>query len=105
MYFSDYQNHQSVQIRSSLLWEYAIDDVDYDSMKTVIVQRVVERGRTEDFYAILNRFGLEEVRNTIKEIAYLSDKDIAFVCTKFNLNRNELKCYSKQQLRNQHWNS
>lgn len=105
MYFSDYKNHPINQIRSSLLWEYASDEIDYDSMKTVIVQRVIERGRIEDFYAILNRFGLDEVKKAIKEIAYLSDKDIAFVCIIFDLNKKEFKCYSMKQLKHQHWSS
>lgn len=105
MYFSDYQNHQIIHVRSSLLWEYSIEDVDYDSMKTLIVQRVIERGRTEDFYAIINRFGIEEIKNTIKQIPYLSDKDIAFVCAIFELKKEDLKCYSKKQSKHQHWNS
>ena len=105
MYFSDYQNHQITHIRSSLLWEYNTEEIDYYSMKTLIVQRVVERGRTEDFYAIINRFGIEEIKNTIKQIHYLSDKDIAFVCAIFELKMEDLKCYSKKQLKHQHLNS
>jgi hypothetical protein len=105
MYFNNYQDYNITEVRKSLLWEYDTDKVDYESMKLIIVQRVIERGRTDDFYAILNRYGLDEVRNTIKKIPYLNDKDITFVCTVFNIEKTELKCYSKKQSINQHWNS
>lgn len=103
MFFSDYQNHSNTLVRSSLLWEYSIDKIDYNLMKVLIVQRVVERGRVEDFYAILNRYGLEGVKEIIKKIPYLSEKDISFVCTIFDLKKEELICFSKKPLQHQHW--
>jgi len=103
MFFSDYQNHPNTLVRSSLLWEYSIDKIDYNLMKVLIVQRVIERGRTEDFYAILNRFGLEGVKEIIKKIPYLSEKDLSFVCTIFDLKKEDLKCFSKKPSQHQRW--
>ena len=105
MFFKDYKANPNTKIRESLLWEYRVEDIDYDSMKDIITQRVIERGRVDDFYALLNIYGLEEIKRIIKNIVYLNDKDIAFVCAVFGLKRENLKCYIKKQLQKQHWNS
>ena len=105
MFFKDYKANANAKIRESLLWEFQNKDVDFGEMKTTVVQRVIERGRMNDFYAILNLYGENEVKAIIKNISYLNNKDIAFVCAIFNLKREDLKCYIKKQLQTQHWNS
>lgn len=40
---------------------------------------VIERGRMDDFYAILNMYGLDGVVESIKDIPVLSAKDMSFV--------------------------
>lgn len=105
MYFSDYHLHKNISIRSSLLWEYDLNQVDFETMKNLIIQRVIERGRKDDFYAIINMYGLEEVRNTIKKLPYLTKKDAAFVRVVFNIKKEELACYSRPQSKHQHWTS
>jgi hypothetical protein len=105
MFFDNYKLHQKAQIRESLLWEYDLDRFDWENMRILVVQRVVERGRMDDFYAILNLYGLTGVKEAIKKITYLNPKDLSFVCSVFNLNKEDLKCYTKQQSTVQYWNS
>lgn len=105
MFFKDHKSHTNTKIRESLLWEYRKEDVDYGKMKSIIVQRVIERGRMDDFYAILNIYGENEIQKIIKNIPYLNDIDIAFVCAVFDLKKENLRCYTKKQLQKQHWNS
>ena len=105
MFFKDYKSKSDAQIRDSLLWEFRENDVDYDKMKSIVVQRVIERGRMDDFYAILNKYGVDDTKKIIKNLSYLNDKDIAFVCAVFELNKEDLKCYTRKQLLKQHWNS
>ena len=105
MFFKDYKTNPHAQIRESLLWEYRKEDIDYGEMRNIIVQRVIERGRIDDFYAMLNMYGLNDIKKTIKDIAYLNNKDMAFVCAAFELNKEDLKCYTQKRLPNQHWNS
>ncbi|MBF0578109.1 hypothetical protein [Dysgonomonas sp. GY617] len=50
--------------------------------------------------------GMNGVRRIIwDEVLILSDKDIAFVCTAFNLKKEELKCYIHKQSRQALMNS
>lgn len=105
MFFDNYKSHTDAQVRKTLLWEYDLDKFDWQNMRTLVVQRVVERGRMDDFYAVLNLYGLQGVKEAIKQIPYLNPKDLSFVCSVFNLKKEELKCYTNQQSKRQHWNS
>ena len=104
MFFDNYKQHKTARIRESLLWEYDLSRVDWQAMRLIVVQRVVERGRMEDFYALLNMYGIEGVRESIKEIPVMSPKDMSFVCSVFDIKKEELKCYLRRQSHPQHWN-
>lgn len=105
MFFDNYSQHKEAKVRPSLLWEYDMDRFDWQEMRTLVVQRVIERGRMDDFYAILNMYGLEGVKDAIKNIPYLNPKDESFVCSVFDIKKEELKCYTQKQSSHQHWNS
>ena len=104
MFFDNYKQHKTARIRESLLWEYDLSRFDWQAMRLIVVQRVVERGRMEDFYALLNMYGIEGVRDSIKEIPVMSPKDMSFVCSVFDIKKEELKCYLRRQSHPQHWN-
>ncbi len=105
MFFDDYQLHKDSKIRKSLFWEYDFEKIDWQQMRNLVVQRVIERGRIDDFYAILNLYGIEGVKQAIKHLPYLNPKDLSFVCNIFELQKEQLKCYTNKPLTNQHWNS
>ena len=65
--------------------------------KTIVVQRVVELGWPEDFYGAFDLYGgYEGFREIIKTIPHLSDIDINFLCHYFNLQKEELLCYTRK---------
>jgi hypothetical protein len=67
-------------------------------MKNVVVQRVIERGWPDDWYAMLNMYGEDGVISAIKAIPYLNDKDMNFVSHAFQIPLSEMKCYEQKQL-------
>ncbi len=105
MPFEDYHNHKNAEVRPSLLWEFDLEKFDWQQMRNEVVQRVLERGRMDDFYAILNLYGVEGVKAALREIPYMNDKDMNFACVAFDLRKEELKCYTKKQSMPLHWNS
>ena len=107
MIFNDWQQKGiGKEISKSLLWEYDLSNFDWTDMRTLVVKRVIERGWIDDFYAAIKLYGgIENFQNIIKEIPSLSHKDINFVCTVFNLNKQELKCYTRTLLREKLLNS
>jgi len=105
MPFEDYHDHPDSTVRPSLLWEYDLASFNWQQMRNVVVQRVLERGRMNDFYAILNLYGEDSVKDALRNIPYMNDKDMNFACITFNLKKEELKCFTRKQSITQHWNS
>jgi hypothetical protein len=101
--WSNWRKHitEDTKVDSGLLWEYNLENFDWQDMKTVVVQRVIERGTEEDFFAIFKLYGGKKgVREIIKNIPYMSSqKDIAFVCLYFDLKKEELLGYTRPLLR------
>ncbi len=106
MLFSDWEKHNDADISASLLWEYDLNGFDWNDMQSVVVQRVIERGWMNDFYAAIRIYGgMDNFKNIVKRIPVLSDKDIHFVCSVFNLEKKELRCCTRRRLREKHLNS
>lgn len=105
IYLSDYKKHPDAKINPALLWEYNLSDFDFQQMRNVVVQRVIERGWPDDWYAALNLYGEKGMKEAIKAIPYLNDKDMNFVSHVFKIPLSKMKCYEKKQLQQAHWNS
>ena len=105
MFFDNYKDHPKAQINPSLLWEYDIQEIDYAAMRNLVVQRVIERGWPHDWYAMLNLYGIDGVKNAVKELSYLNEKDLNFVSLQFGITLTDFQCYTKKQSAGIHWNS
>ena len=105
MYFDDFKKYPDATLSPQLLWEYNLSDFDFNEMRDVVIQRVIERGWPKDWYFILNRYGIDGVKSVIKNLAYLNDKDMNFVSHQFAIPLTSMKCYEKKQSANRHWNS
>jgi hypothetical protein len=110
--FQDWKERvkENPQVHKSLLWDVntsKMTDKDWQSMKLLVVQRVIERGNENDWYAIFNLYGGKKgVREIIKNIrSVLHPIDEAFVRTVFNLRKEDLICYERKRLREIHLNS
>ena len=67
---------------------------------------MIERGWMSDFYAAIRLYGgLDNFKQIIKELPYLPDRDMDFVCKIFELKKDELSCYTRKQLRMKHLGS
>ena len=57
--FEDWKTHRPEEISKALLWEYDTDAPtwDWEYMKPLVVERVIERGNISDYYALLQRYG------------------------------------------------
>ncbi|MGM9740261.1 MAG: DUF6922 domain-containing protein [Candidatus Cryptobacteroides sp.] len=93
-------------INPGLLWEYDLDKFDWVKGRTIVVQRVIEMGTPEDFFAAFDLYGgFHGFREIIKYVPYLNSVDVHFVCTFFNLKKEELRCCTRKRLHTEHWNS
>ena len=86
--FDDYiRNKGCCKVSKTLLWDYDLTQFDWQRSRKVVVQ----------LYG-----GIEGFREIIKEVPTLSAQDMNFVCTAFGLKKEELRCYTRRQLRRRH---
>ena len=97
------KNNRAIQpqINKALLWDYDLSSFDWTAMRRTVVQRVIERGREEDYLAIFSLYGgVEGVKKIVRnEVIWLSPKDMSFAYRIFGLRKEELKCYTRAQSR------
>jgi hypothetical protein len=89
------------QINKALVWDYDLSSFDWAELRRTVVQRVIERGREEDYLAVFRLYGgVEGVRQIVRdEVPWLSPKDMSFVYRIFGLKKEDLKCYTRTQSR------
>lgn len=110
--FQDWKKRikEDPQVSPHLLWDVDVSKMtakDWQDMRLLVVQRVIERGSENDFYAIFKLYGGPKgVREIIKQIRSMFDPvDEAFVRTVFNLKKEDLICYERKRLREIYLNS
>ena len=87
-------------INPALLWDQDIEHFDWIEGRRLVVQRVIEMGRPEDFCAAFKLYGgIEGFREIAKDVPYLRPIDMNFLCVYFHLEKEDLKCYTLQQSR------
>ena len=90
-----------------LLWDMDLENFDWEKGKNIVVERVIERGSPKDYYTLFQMYGgVEGVREIVKNIRHFRWKrDFAFACMVFDIKKEEMECYKRQQLREAHLNS
>lgn len=83
-------------ISPRLFWEYDMDKMDWDAMRAIIVQRVIERGGLDDLSFVISKYGFGTVRDTVRDDikCFSSDIDAYFACYLFDLEPNGIKHHS-----------
>ncbi len=85
-----------------LFWEFRFDEINWQKDSATIIERVVERGSSEEWDEMLRFYGESKVKNTLKnDTIYLTDRATKKVCASFKLKPQELKCYIRKQSRAQ----
>lgn len=98
MFFDDWKTHKKETISKAILWEYNTDSADWSwqNMSKIVVSRVIERGREEDYYAMFQLYGgIDGVKEIVKKIPYMNSKDMNWCCVLFKLNKEDLWCYNR----------
>ncbi len=103
MILTDYKKNKEAKFFTGLLWDVDLKNFDYFKAKHIVVERVVELGTLNDWYAILNMYGEKTVINEIKNIETLPSKDINFVHKFLKVPLEELLSYQNSLSGKKHW--
>jgi len=90
--------------RRELFWDIDFANLNLEKHKRLIIERVITLGNLEEFRQLLVIYKTEIIRQTIMELGYLDPKTMNFVISYFEIDKNQLRCYTKKQSTQQHWN-
>ena len=100
--FTTYTNEKGQHlVNQGLLWDYRMDDFDWQKYRKTVVERVIALGRLSDWYAAFDLYGgIRGFRKIARdEVVELSPRDLDFMCKALNLDKKNTKCYKQAQLR------
>ncbi len=83
-------------------WDVDMDKIDFEKNARYVVEKVIERGKAEDFDSLLKFYGFDRVGELALQALWLSDISINFCCVLFNVKPTDFKYYEKKQLNRAH---
>jgi len=93
----------TLTLRKSLFWDVDVQTIDLEKHKYSVVERIVQRGRLEEFKAMIQYYGKEAVKETLLNIRHLDKVTLSFCSCYFNVPESEFRCYKLAQLNPEHW--
>ncbi|MBL7906539.1 MAG: hypothetical protein JNL22_16055 [Bacteroidales bacterium] len=90
-------------IRRGLFWDVDVDQLDEQKHRNYIVQQVLSYGNMEEFRLIIDFYGINQVKESIKQAGYFDPKTVSFITGFFNIRKEEMQCYTKRRLNQPHW--
>jgi hypothetical protein len=91
-------------IKKRVFWDVRYDELDFDTDKFYVIEKVMNYGVWSDFLALLKFYGKDTIKKEIVKSPYLKKDVLNFICLYFDLKPNQFKCYNRRQLNNQLWN-
>ena len=88
-----------------LFWDVDVDDLDFDTHKAYIVQRVLEYGLLEDWKLLKHQMGVAEIAEVCKTLRTLDPKALAFISLISKIPKTQFRCYTTKQSNPTLWNS
>jgi hypothetical protein len=81
------------RITKNLFWDADPTDLDMDKHKAYIVRRVLDYGEWNDWLAIRDYYGLDEIKKIALNIRTMFPKSLSFIATITNTSENQFRCY------------
>ncbi len=103
MYFDNHAYFIEFRINPDLFWEYNMDSFDFEQEIDLVVQRVIERGGSKDFYALYNLYGKEKVNASIKRIPIFGQREMEFIDVVLGVPYKELLAYENLKKYPEKW--
>ena len=91
------------QLTKGLFWDVDFEKIDWDKNAPYVVERVLSRGKWENFKTILAYYGKSRIKEIIVKLRYLDKRTLHFCSVYFNIPLNEFRCYNIRQSNRLHW--
>ncbi len=90
-------------IAKRLFWDVRVENLDFETDRLYVIDRVMNYGGWNDFLEVLRFYGEEIIRSEIVRSSYLKKDVLNFVCFYFDLKPEDFKCYNRRQSHRKLW--
>lgn len=73
-----------------LFWDSPIENIDIKKNQRYVIERVLTRGFTDDFYMLQKIYSTEEIKDALRNSKELDPKTVHFSSWYFKLPKNEM---------------
>lgn len=91
------------ELSKQAFWDVDMDKIDYEKHAAHVVEKVIDRGKEQDFINLIKFYGFNNVKELALQANWLSDIGMNFCCVIFKVKPTDFKCYEKKQLNRLHW--
>jgi len=91
-------------LRPALFWDVDVQTIDLNKHKASVIERVVIRGRWDEFKEILDFYGKNTVKSVLLNARWLDKRTLSFCSAIFQIPETEFRCYKLAQSNPEHWN-
>ncbi len=92
-----------MKLGKHLFWDTPTDNVDLEKHARKIIERIVTRGRLEDWFAMKDYYGLDRIKQEVVQIRSLDDKTHTFLASIFQIPKEDFRCFSNRLLNQPHF--
>ena len=76
---------EKLPFNKMLFWDHPIENIDLKKNQRYIIERVLTRGFTDDFYMLIKIFSAGEIRDALRKSKELDPKTIHFCSWYFDI--------------------
>ena len=87
-----------------LFWEVSHEQMEWRKASRFVIERILDWGNLDEIDELIRFYGRRKVMYVLKNVPiYLMDHSIERACAYFKVKPEELRCYTRKQLRKGHW--
>ena len=84
-------------LQSHLFWDTDINNLNPEKHTRFIIERVVTRGRLEDWFLIKNHYGIDRIKQEVVRIRSMDKKSLTFLSNILEIPKNQFRCSTMPQ--------
>jgi hypothetical protein len=96
------QKEESFEFRKALFWDSNRAEMSMENDASLIIQRVLERGNTEEWQKIKAIYGLEKIKLEALNARYLTRETLCFCCVYFSEPEENFRSWRTQMQHPEH---
>lgn len=78
----------------NLFWDVTVSEIDFKKHKRYVIERVLTRGYTDDFYILLKMYSADEIKDALRKSKELDAKTQHFCSWYFKIDKSEMNAPS-----------